>query len=509
MIAKRIFILACLLTYFISIISAQNQANTWYFRQGNGLDFNTIPPTVLSNGANFQAEGTAAISDTSGNLLFYTNGVTVYDNSHAAMPNGQQLTGDQSSTQSALIVPQPGSDSLFLVFTAAQTCATPGFRYSVVDMSLNNGGGDVIPGRKNMPLLTPTPEKIAAVHHCNGEDVWVSTLKSGTSEIYSWLVTEDGLCECPVVSNTGPVHVQSFACMKFSNDGQWMVILEDYQGCGATCRSDLYQFDKQTGEFTFYQNIQIAVPNNSSLGGGFWGASFSPNNQVLYLTSGNSIWRYNGSGGMSQGSAVIQYDLQASNIESSAYIVYDDVPGVYSCWSQMTSMQLAPDGKIYVSTPCPRLDAIQNPDVLGPGCNYTRAVASLSQPAGFGTSNFIESYFSTNNATCNETGAERCALNQSGPCDTIVGLQSDVFIGNDKLEIAPHPVTSTSRITWGEPISGTLRMAIFDLQGRKVWDAQEESSSEFIIDRETFDRGIYLVKIWSAEKVKTARILIE
>src|ERR1043165_4820096 len=101
----------CLICPFHS--TAQNEAIKLYFGQNAGLDFSTAPPTVLTNGALVTAEGCATISDHFGNLLFYTDGSTVWNASHAVMANGSGLFGNSSTTQAALIVRQPGSQTIF------------------------------------------------------------------------------------------------------------------------------------------------------------------------------------------------------------------------------------------------------------------------------------------------------------------------------------------------------------------------------------------------------------
>jgi hypothetical protein len=64
------------------------QNNIWYFGDKAGLDFNTEPPTVLEDGEINASEGCSVIADNNGNLLFYTDGITVWDKTHTAMPNG-------------------------------------------------------------------------------------------------------------------------------------------------------------------------------------------------------------------------------------------------------------------------------------------------------------------------------------------------------------------------------------------------------------------------------------
>ena len=103
-----------------TILYAQKESANWYFGELAGLSFNTNNPVPLLNGKLITSEGCATISDPNGNLLFYTDGVTIWDRRHEVMLNGQGLLGHSSSTESALIIPKPGSKSRFYVFTIDQ-----------------------------------------------------------------------------------------------------------------------------------------------------------------------------------------------------------------------------------------------------------------------------------------------------------------------------------------------------------------------------------------------------
>ena len=85
-------------------LSSQNEFNNWFFGAGNGLNFSTPNPTLVLGSPINQIEGVASISDASGNLLFYTTGLVVYDRTHNIMLNGTGLLGDGSSTQSSIII---------------------------------------------------------------------------------------------------------------------------------------------------------------------------------------------------------------------------------------------------------------------------------------------------------------------------------------------------------------------------------------------------------------------
>ena len=130
---RSVFIL---LQFIPLLIFAQGQNNNWYFGLNAGITFNTNPPSALTNGQLNTFEGCAAISDNAGNLLFYTDGTTVYNKLHAIMTNGSALFGHLSSTQSAIIVPLPGSNTIYYIFTLDAFAGTHGVCYSIVDMTL-------------------------------------------------------------------------------------------------------------------------------------------------------------------------------------------------------------------------------------------------------------------------------------------------------------------------------------------------------------------------------------
>ena len=95
---------------FLIIIScyksfSQKQGNIWYFGQQAGLNFNSGSPVALLNGQTspVSVEGTSCIADSSGSLLFYSNGMTIWNKNHTVMQNGNGLLGNYSSTQSSTL----------------------------------------------------------------------------------------------------------------------------------------------------------------------------------------------------------------------------------------------------------------------------------------------------------------------------------------------------------------------------------------------------------------------
>ncbi len=150
-------------SYFtcINSVKAQNpdikRTWHWYFGDSAGIDFSSGVPKADTNGNMYAPESGSSISDTNGNLVFYTNGTIVYNHLHKIIDTG--LDGEGTPYQSSIIVPEPGNDSIFFIFTNDGEDApdtTLGLRYSVVNMKANSGLGAVI--KKNILLFTPSPD---------------------------------------------------------------------------------------------------------------------------------------------------------------------------------------------------------------------------------------------------------------------------------------------------------------------------------------------------------------
>lgn len=159
---RTLFTLMLLTSSFLSL--AQGEANIWYFGERAGLDFNNGDPVALTNSMMIVQEGCASIANSNGDLLFYSNGINVWNRNHEIMPNGTGLKGNNSSSQSCIFVPKPGSETIYYIFTTTDLANPDGLNYSEVDLSLDGGLGAVTTS-KNILLKTPTCEKVTAVKH--------------------------------------------------------------------------------------------------------------------------------------------------------------------------------------------------------------------------------------------------------------------------------------------------------------------------------------------------------
>lgn len=341
----RLLLIGILL--FSVVLTVGQQNDNWFLGHFAKMEFGS--GTALAASGPLEAlEGTASISDANGAVLFYTEGTTVWDRNDNVMPNGSGLLGGSSSTQAALIVPKPGACGIYYVFTTEDHFGNGDFRYSVVDMCLNSGMGDVVPGQKNILVATSCSEKITAVPHDNGTDYWVITHELGGNAFHAFRLTPNGLLPNPVTTAIGSSHASN--CMigplKASHDGEHLV-------CEATfCNiCEMFDFDASTG----IVSNAINLVSQYGLPGGFYGVEFSPSDNVLYLAT---TW--------------INCRLYQIDLLTSTLLQLQSINGNY----QLGALQLAPDGRIYMArTNQPFLDVINDPDVSGAGCNYL--------PAGF------------------------------------------------------------------------------------------------------------------------------
>jgi hypothetical protein len=209
--------------------SSAQLTNIWYFGGQAGISFNpqagSSIPYPISSSAMLASEGTATICDGNGQILFYSNGETVYNKIHQVMLNGTGLLGHNSSFQGVLIVPVPNNDSIYYIFTADafERNYANGYRYSIVNIKRDNGRGEVIP--KNNLLYGPSTERLTAARHANGIDIWIITNDLNSNIFRAYLVNCTGLQTAPVTSTVGDVlNVHSdmpFGAMKISPDGKY------------------------------------------------------------------------------------------------------------------------------------------------------------------------------------------------------------------------------------------------------------------------------------------------
>jgi gliding motility-associated-like protein len=371
-------------------VSAQREAANWYFGRNAGLQFNgNGSVTPLLDGALSTNEGCASISDKFGNLLFYTDGITVWDRTNSIMTNGNGLLGDPSSTQSAIIVPKPEDNDIYYIFTVNaldgdvhNTSLLQGLNYYIVDMSVGANGAVTGRGNGDQPLLSPNSEKITAVRSADCSSIWVIT--QFLDSFYAYEVSATGVDNTPVISVTptlvplGGYRYNAIGYMKASPDGSRIAVahstVSNVTNRSAPGKLLVYDFDTATGQVSNEQELDVI--NRSP-----YGIEFSPNNELLYVTCDF----YDATGNYIDG-RLFQYDLLAADINASRVQLGGLVNG---------ALQLGPNGNIYGSQfGSNSLNVINDPNERGTACNFVAGQQTLGgRTASFGLPPFIQSLF--------------------------------------------------------------------------------------------------------------------
>lgn len=443
---KNYFFALMLSLSFLFNLSAQKQINYWFFGSKAGIDFNGVTPLAISGSLNTK-ESAAVMSDNSGGLLFYSNGVTVWDKTHSIMQNGTGLSGcpnfqEGSTSQGSIIVPHPGNDSIFYLFTldCLENNFVSGLRYSMIYMNRNNGLGAIDPVFKNILLRDNMTEKMSAVQHCNGQDYWLISHERNNNNFLVYNITDSGINVNPVVSSIGAIHSYEIGQMKVSPDGRKLALANNTQRI-----VQLFDFDIITGV--------VINPINLPAYSEEYGIEFSPDNTKLYVNSASIS--------TSVGDWIMQYDLSIGN--DSISIASTEVQIFYSNKKgrQLGGMQLAPDERIYVANISgTALGVIVNPNEKGMAAEYQHNSFALAMgtTSGWSLPSFISTYFNSN------IGQYICDKKEQEDL-----IEEDVFIPN---VFNPNSDNSVFNVRVGGNVSDFL-ILVYDRHGQIVFSSND------------------------------------
>ncbi len=386
----RGFIIIIILCITSQYVFSQKETNNWCFGSGIELSFNGGIPTVTDGSSlvNY-IESSASISNANGDLLFYSDGITVWDKNHYVMPNGTGLKGDNSTSQVAVIIQKPNSTNIYYLFSLEALGGS--LFYSIIDMNLNGGLGAV--KEKNIFLMGDNmTEKLTAVKHCNNRDVWLVSVKYITEypvllppQFCSFLITPYGI-NSPVFTDA-PNTVSNIGQMKASPNGKYLA----WDGINHAF------FDNYNGTVSNFKNIPSTSwpPNifNSN-----YLVEFSPNSEVLYTGS-------------------FQIDLLTNSI--SYFVGSND--------TVVLGIQLALNDKIYTLSDS-FIYVINDPNILGVGCNPAKISYNSFGKTPWGVPNFMSSYFYH----------PKGEFTYTGECTGMINFQLKNTIGIDSVHWIFH-----------------------------------------------------------------------
>lgn len=499
---------------FSAFLQAQKEAGNWYFGDRAGLSFNSGTPVPLTNGSIQAIEGCASISDRNGNLLFYTDGETVHDRTHGVLQNGDNLKGNVSSSQSAIIVPRPTMPERYFIFTVDKpnyfdepNDPIEGVHFSEVDMSLNNGLGGVIPGQKNIPLQTYDPgdpleaefkssEKITAIISEECESYWVVTQLG--NKFYSFSVSAAGVNTSPVIStvatnnrpllNTQGVNLTAIGYMKISPDGTKLAAAYAATRLGhprsggerKTGKAFLYDFDNLTGEVS---NEKLLLTDTYP-----YGVEFSPDSKKLYITSST----FDNADRLQSGE-LYQYDVTSGDPAGTERLIN-------SSGNNAGALQLAPDGKIYRAgypvsgaAQFKFLSVINEPDEDGSGVNYDHNSINISPgDVKLGLPSFVQSFFLKSFEYENIClgDATKFTVSEQGNYDSVIWDFGDGSVSSDESPTHQYTAPGTYTVSLTKFLNGNQQspvckeITIYDIPAvpsgyiLKQCDAQDDDPTD-------------------------------
>jgi hypothetical protein len=461
----------------------------YYTSERGLLDFpNNTPNVNLDSNILIKMHYTYTnISDTSGNLLFYTNGVVIIDRMHDTMPNGKGLNPCQYTTQAQydglsisqgdLVLPDPGNiNQYFLIHQSIgnypNDYTNDKIYYSIINILLNNGRGNII--QKNSIFFQDTlwAIGITACKHANGRDWWVIANKAYQPVYFVFLLTPNGISH----NSTQTIGTRwDIGQTAFSNNGENFGVRE-----GGT-NFQIFDFDRCTGIFS---NARIILTNDSNWGIGF---CFSPNSKLAYGASAHYLYQVN---------------LDSVNLLNSLDTIakwdstYDPVFGP-PLEAGFEFMQIGPDGKIYMTTTGAThyMHCIDYPDSVGIDCSMQQHALTLPTYNGNSMPNFVNYFL--------------------GPvvgsiCDSLgLGIPENA-LHNFKFIIEPNPDTDkTLHCKYMLPQNKPGILEVMDLEGRIIL---KEPLPEWSIEQHiklNITAGVYAVRITSNKQQAVQKLIVQ
>ena len=347
-----------------------------------------------------------------------------------------------------------------------------------------------------MLIFEPIGEKITAVRHANNTDIWVITHEKYTNKYLTYSVTSAGVNTTPILYSGGTTDnsTENIGVIIYSPNRGYLKASPD--GSKLACafstkdRVDVLDFNKATGQITYqFTSSQISYP---------YGVEFSPNSNLLYVSSYTQpILR--------------QYNLSLS---TPAAILSNSIL-IPEIGNTIASLQLGPDEKIYVSSLYANtLDCIQNPNLIGLSCSYTRNSISLNgKRSTMGLPNISPHLFSAsgiqNDGICSGNTTQ-FSLQNTIVYDSLFWDFGDPLSGISNISnlISPEHTFSeagnylVSLTYYNEGLATTLQKAVYILSSPSISLGEDTSFCSFTYfplniegfsydDQFSFSQGIF------------------
>lgn len=501
---KRITFIKLFFVLFGSTLVAQPKI--WHFGDKAGIDFNTNPPKAIKTNF-YSGDGCTVLYDHQ-RVLFATNGVNIWDKQGQILSQ-YALLGGISCTQTALVMPILDSNicNQYFLFTlpeieawrqdylTGQSSTLPsnvGLRVSLVTID-ENENIVINPNELNQSLLPTIPmaEKIAITSDNNG-GYWLVVHRASGNDFYTLHITpqhkniNDLQTIQPIITKIGHQFSDGRAYarewngvngqMKFSLDGTKLAL-----ALQATTFFEWYDFNPITGQISNHHQIPAGGTNAY-----LYGLEFSPNSLYIYY------------------SHLPEEAIQGTPLQIGQYSIttgtFTDIHTFYSTTAlprYFGSMQLAPDGKIYIAKwEQASLDIIQKPNGDG---------------IGVGNCSFAENGIYLASGSMSKLGLPTCPINIKPLCQNVgvINNSTDKCCSDGELTLFPNPANNVLEIL--EIKLGTCfeehEIKIVDMSGRVILkERHQDKNIRYNVNM--FENGIYYLTVSNERTSCTKKILI-
>ena len=342
--------------------SAQGETWNWCFGDSAGVRFiNGKNPVAVNTYKGWSYEGTSILNDSNGRVVLYSYSYYLYDSNNILQNEDFILKGGWSSCQPIQLIRHRKSNDVH-IFTTSPVAgvSTDGFNHIIYNKGFKT---------KYKNIFKDIGEKQTSIFHQNGNDIWLMTHSLPNDTFYSFLVTQKGLIECPIINKIGATYTDenpTQGVLKFSPSGKYCA-----NANWNLNRIELYKYDKENSRLYDLITIVQTFP---------YAIEYSPDEKYLYFND--------------RGTHIYQINLNQWNkdsIEKSRKIIATAKTNLYF------QLQLGPDKKIYVALYGQGyIGRIENPNISDTLCDYQNNFLHLTgRTSEGGFPNFNASYFYT------------------------------------------------------------------------------------------------------------------
>lgn len=394
-----IFINICIST---TLLISQNHGLNWILGFANKPDTSVFGRSILNfstgslkltrNSGGYRFElgfENNSFSDSQGNLRFFYDGFrlgnaidyNIVQNGDTLNPGivWQTYNGALYPTSDASIfIPPNILDSILLLFHLPLDYVT-GVNYpfsthlnlTQININSNDGKGKVISKNESVLNATLSPIVLSACKHSNGRDWWLICKNNQGPKYYKILLIHNKIFR--IDSQVIGKSILDYSIVGnsiFSPNGKKFVRISNLDGL------QIFDFDRCEGTLSNYTTIlndSFKLGENSIS----VNVAISEDSRFLYASTSTKIF---------------QYDLNAVDIENSEEIIGEWDGFIYknSFTTQFCNLQLAPDGKIYVSCASGNiyLHVIEKPDLKGKDSAFKLRGVTLPTNIACGLGNY-------------------------------------------------------------------------------------------------------------------------